>query len=257
LENAYLLQAHLEGANLTEAHLERASLGFIHLEGANLKGAHLEGAGLEQAHLEGAELHEAHLEGADLMRAHLEGADLTKAHLESKAFTSGDPDLARIRQWVERFSDTLSPADLRMAFLSAATTLGDIHLEDAKGGSVLVVDLRWGGVNLAVVDWTPFTSGKAILGDEQAARDFRLQPFSETEDTRKKSRRARAQARAADAAEQERVRLGLFKDAVRANRQLATLLRDQGLSADADHFAYRLKCLTGMCCACKADLSNS
>ncbi len=216
LEGALLREAHLEGANLTKVHLERAALRGAHLEGAfltyaQLEGAapnkaHLEGATLIEAHLEGAFLYGTHLEGANLTKAHLEGADLRRAHLESKTYTPDDADLTRIRQWAHDFPETLLPADLRLAFLDTTTALDGIHLGDAKDGTVQVADVRWGGVNLAVVDWTPFTDKKAVLGDEQAARENGPR-------------------------------------AVRANRQLATALRDQGLNEAADHFTYRAQTL--------------
>jgi hypothetical protein len=38
-------------------------------------------------------------------------------------------------------------------------------------------------------------------------------------------------------------RLELYRAAVRANRQLATALRDQGLNEDADRFGYRAQVL--------------
>jgi hypothetical protein len=129
------------------------------------------------------------------------------------------------------------------AVLDAATALDDISLGDAKGGAVQVADVRWGGVNLAVVDWTPFTGRKVILGDEQAARDFKPWPITETEELRKQPRQQRARARAEHIAMQAQERLGLYQAAVRANRQLATALRDQGMNEEADRFAYRAQVL--------------
>jgi uncharacterized protein YjbI with pentapeptide repeats len=218
--------------DLPALHLEGIVLIKAHLEGAILFGAHLEGALLGEAHLEGADLRWVHLEGAILVSAHLEGAILIDAHLEGKTYASGQADRPRIQQSAPNFPANLPPTDLRGAFLGDATALDDIHLGDAKGGTVQIADVRWGGVNLAVVDWTPFTDGKAVLGDEQAARDWKAEPFIETEGERKQTRGERAAQRAQQ-------QLALLPAAVRANRQLATALRDQGMNEEADHFAYR------------------
>jgi hypothetical protein len=202
----------------------------------------LEGAHLDGAHLEAADLFAAHLEGADLDEAHLEGAVLNEAHLEGKVYTQGDADLERIRRWATDFPAILPPADLRLTFFNPATSLGDIHLGDGTRGTIQVADVRWGGVNLAVVDWSPFTARRAFLGDEQAARNWVAQPFTET--AKPKERHARQKrARAEHAVRQHEQHLKRFQAAVRANRQLATTLRDQGMNEEADHFAYRAQVL--------------
>jgi uncharacterized protein YjbI with pentapeptide repeats len=139
----------------------------------------LERAGLVAAHLERAVLTEAHLEGATLIEAHLEGALLIQVHLEGKRMAAAD--LARIRRWVEIFPERLPPADLRLAFLNEATRFVDgSTLGTPELGYVRVADVRWGGVNLAIVDWKPFTEGEAVLGEEQTARSWQGEQFSET-----------------------------------------------------------------------------
>jgi len=118
---------HLEGADLSDAYLEGAYLSYAHLEGAVLNGtyfyradlsnAYLEGAFLEETHLEHANLHSAHLEKtycskayfgqADLSNAHLSNACLQFAHLEGtnlkSAFLGGKPmkveALQRVKKW--------------------------------------------------------------------------------------------------------------------------------------------------------------
>jgi uncharacterized protein YjbI with pentapeptide repeats len=250
LERANLSGAHLEGANLGEAHLEAAYLGGTHLEGADLNGAHLEGADLSSAHLEGADLSVAHLEGATLNGTHLEGAILSDAHLEGKTYAPAGPDHAevvRIRQWIANFPDTLLPADLRGAVLDSATSLSDITLGDVQRRAVRVADVRWGGANLAVVDWTPVIEPPtrrgqrrfAPLGDERTAWEWKPEPFTPPPARAKSSRQELRVARSTYDAAQARERLDLFRAAVRANRQLATALRDQGMNEEADHFAYR------------------
>jgi uncharacterized protein YjbI with pentapeptide repeats len=220
LEGANLSDAHLEGADLYQAHLEGASLRAAHLEGADLRAAHLEGADLRAAHLEGADLRAAHLEGADLRAAHLEGANLSAAHLEGK--TLSDADYQRIQAVKREFGITvpqqLPPANLRLAFFSEATTLNDLIVGDAHQSAYLA-DVRWGGVNLAVIPWT--TQNITILGDEATAR--------KTKDDQGKQK------------EREQ-RIREWEAAVRAYRQLAVALRAQGMNEIADIFAYRGRC---------------
>lgn len=230
LEGALLEGAHLEGAKLGVAHLEDANLSFALLEGAYLSEAHLEGASLVGASLAGANLNDAHLDGAVLRHADLSGAELFAAHLEGAKLRDAtlagkrlsDDDLARLRRWRHDFPETLAGAFLGGAFLDPVTALDEAVLGSETGGSISLADLRWGGVNLAVVDWAPVR----ILGDEaeawRAARHYE-----------------KAKADTARLPELRRELLDAFRVAVRANRQLAVALREQGLSEEADRYAYR------------------
>lgn len=175
LANADLGGARLEGATLSSADLENANLGYAHLEGANLSGAHLEDALLFDAHLEGSNLIGSHLEGAMLMHAHLEGADLMGC------------------------------------FLEAQTNLNGVTLSSREKGTVVLADVHWGDVNLAVVDW----SALSILGDESAT----LHPSGDYATPKFK--------------------LEFLKRATRAYRQLSVVLRNQGFNEEAARFAYR------------------
>lgn len=134
---------------------------------------------LSKLHLEGVDLNGAHLEGARLRGAHLEDADLREAHLEG--------------------------AGLRGTFLDSATTMQDATLY-APGAPATprVADARWGVVNLAVLDWTPFTERSALLGDEWLAHTSRPAPYQEPDKLKAAPRRERAAARAAHAAAQQR-----------------------------------------------------
>jgi hypothetical protein len=170
--------AHLEEADLYQAHLEEAACRCVHLEASRLRAARLQGAFLARAHLKAANLWEAHLDGAYLGEAHLEGAYLKEA------------------------------------FFDSATVLSAVTLGNQQNGYASMADVRWDGVNLAVVIWEPFT----MLGDESEAR-----------------RPTDAQGNLKD----EATRLGEYETAIRAYRQLAVALRDQGLSEYADRFAYR------------------
>jgi uncharacterized protein YjbI with pentapeptide repeats len=221
LSGAYLeratigMSAHLEGIDLSDAHLERTILYRTHLEGADFYRAHLEKAYLREAHLEGTDLRRAHLEGADLIGTYLEGADLRGTHLEGKVMSN--TELERIQQWKKGFPQILPPADLRLAFFDAETRLERTILGDKSFGFVSLADVHWSDVNLAVVEWSKIN----MLGDEQQARQKKYN----TGKTKEKK--------------VKHVRLSECKDAVRANRQLAVVLRDQGLNEEADHFAYR------------------
>ncbi len=184
----------------------------IHLEGADLSGAQLEESFLGGAYMEECCLEGAHLEGAHLEGAHLEGADLTGAHLEganlASASLKGMPTpadfLKRIRHWDR---EILTPANLHGAFLDSSTILEDIVLGDTQFGFVSLADLHWGGVNLSVVEWEAVT----MLGDERRARQTTW--------------------------------LFDYEAAMRANRQLASALDEQGLREAATHFAYRAEFL--------------
>ncbi|HLZ21872.1 MAG TPA: pentapeptide repeat-containing protein [Ktedonobacterales bacterium] len=240
LERALLTGAHLEGAILEGAHLEEAKLGGAHLEQANLSFGMLEGAYLPEAHLEaaslvgaslaGANLNDAHLEGAALRHTVLSGAELFAAHLEGAklrdATLAGQrlsaADLARLRRWRPDFPDTLPGAFLGGAFLDPVTSLDEAILSGDENESVSLADLHWGGVNLAVVDWVAVR----ILGDEAAA-------------WREAQHFEKAKADASRLPELRRELLEAFRIAVRANRQLAVALRDQGLSEEADRYSYR------------------
>jgi uncharacterized protein YjbI with pentapeptide repeats len=183
---------HLEEANLFETHLEGAILSKGHLERANVRRAYLEKANLHYAHLEEAFLSRAHLEGAFLRLAHLEGTILYMANLEE--------------------------VDLRNAFFNHATDVDRVILGNQARGFANLVDVRWGGVNLALVDWTPVKR----LGDEFKARQQKWSSGSMKGET---------------------TRMDELQAAVRANRQLGVMLRGQGLNEVADRFAYRAQVL--------------
>jgi len=91
-----------------------------------------------------------------------------------------------------------------------------------------------GGVNLAVIEWGEVIA--AGIGDERAAWRWKPDPFTFGTTA---SRKEKTAAREARQAKQAKERLDRFQAAVRANRQLATALRDQGMNEEADAFAYR------------------
>jgi uncharacterized protein YjbI with pentapeptide repeats len=282
LDGAVLVEAHLEGADLGKASLRQAILAGTSLEGADLTKAHLEGSTLLEAHLEaamlqgasleGATLLEAHLEGARLGGAHLEGTGLIETHLEGKAL--GGEELKRLRAWMPRFPEILPAADLRGVFLNRHTHLYGLHAGNDQYGSIALGDVHWGDVNLTTVDWTNLKR----LGDETVAGQLPIEeeegepygerglpaPVERTVDmllraqevsdvvvdyvmrsptlTNKLRERLLREGRARPETQQQLDR-ERFRAAVRANRQLAVVLRAQGLSEAADRFAYRAQVL--------------
>ena len=187
LERATLNGAQLNDAFLRSAYLEKTALHWTHLEGASLRSAHFEGASLRWASLTGAYLQEAYLQGADLHAARLQGANLRGAKLAG--------------------------ANLELAFFDSGTNIRGIDFCGSENESVSVVDLRWGDVNLAVVDWKRVI----ILGDESVARQKKRNGIMKDRLTR----------------------LNEYEAAIRANRQLAIVLQTQGINEQAARFSYR------------------
>jgi len=218
LKGVDLYNAHLEGTDLREVHLERANLSAAYLQDAYLYNAHLEDAYLSEAHLEGADLRAAHLEGADLSEADLARADLSEAHLERTDLKGAHLEQAGLRAAHLEGTDLngahLEGSNLSGAFFTSVTNLRGVHLGDEKSGFVLFAGVRWGDVDLSVVDWTQMN----ILGDEYQAR-----------------RREKGNGEAKDST----TRLEEYRTAVRANRQLAVALRGEGLNEEAARYAYR------------------
>ncbi len=183
LVGADLKGTHFEGARLGWAQMQRADLRQAYLQHASLAGTRLDGAYLFMANLEGAMLYGTHLDEAFLWKANLTGTSLRAAHMEG-------------------------------------AQLSDIQFCDEKDTLKVgprLVDVRWGTVNLSVVDW----SKMHMLGEEFEARQT-------TRDGKLKT---------------DAMRLRDYMEAVRANRQLAVTLQAQGLNEQAGAFAYRAQVL--------------
>jgi uncharacterized protein YjbI with pentapeptide repeats len=218
--------AHLEKARLDGAHLEDACLTFAHLERAECVETHLEGALLVWAHLEGATLNRAHLEGAVAFGARFEGAEITDAHFEHANLLWAD------------FSGTmlvvthLEDADLGRATFSDTTILNGSWLGSRDNGLMGLHDVRWGGADVALVRWVKERPRRRHGGGADTA------PWQ--------SASARDAASLLDGPESHDTassRLLADRRALRANRQVALLLRNQGLHEEADRFAYRAQLL--------------
>src|SRR5260221_666234 len=165
------------------------------------------------------------LRGTDLSQADLSGLPLTCMLGGLKVTdpaTDEQRNMAAVRlekahlyathlQGAHLYGAQLQGANLRETRLQGASLsraeLDGVHLNEAtlsdeKYGPAWLADVRWGEVNLAVVNWTPVK----MLGEEHLAN------LSKVVDN--------------------------YRVAVRANRQLAVILRDQGLNEEADRFAY-------------------
>jgi uncharacterized protein YjbI with pentapeptide repeats len=186
---------------------EQRDMASIHLENANLREAQLQNANLREANLQDAAFKGAQMQGANLQWADWQGAYLAEVQLQ-KAYLYG----TKLRStFLVRAQ--LQGADLQTAVLENAT-LNEITLSDETYGAALLADINWGNINLAVVDWEHVTR----LGDEQVAH------LKKDSDGKIKDKQTRVRE---------------HKEAVRANRQLAVVLRDQGLNEDAARFAFR------------------
>ncbi len=190
---------------------EQFEAALAHLEGASLVHAHLEGAFFAVAHLEDADFSSAYLQKATLKAAHLEKAWLAYTHLEEADLRSAHLEGAFLGcAYLER-------ANLSNVFFDHATQLNAVVLGDKETAVVSLVDVHWEGANLAVVKWSQMN----VLGDEYEARQKMRDGKRKTKDKLQEN----------------------YETAVRANRQLATVLQSQGLNEDAARFAYRAQAL--------------
>lgn len=204
-------------------------------EGLDLRGAILQGvylAGLPLARLHAGPTYEerartplhmrdfavARLDAADISAAHLEQASLGRVHFEEailrEVHLSG-ADLFRAHlEGATLTGAYLDGADLRFAFFDTAAYLSRVVLIADDTGPAWLAGIRWQGADLSFVDWSQLRE----VGDEYWAHQPR--------DNKGKSKSREA-------------RLEDYQVAVRTNRQLSAILRDQGLNEDANHFAYR------------------
>ncbi len=238
---------HLEGADLSGAHLGHAVLSHAHLERVNLTGAYLEQADLSEADLEQARCDNAHLEmatpsgargkGAIFYYAHMRRANLVHGEFPAAGFAGADLAEATfggadLRQADFATSDLrganmpyvqLGGADMRRCRMDATTELSGAYMGDKNCGFPIVANALWGDANVAAVNWSVDGLGlnfgevnrHVILGDETLARnppDF------------------------------GHIKAGLdygFGAAIRAYRQFAAILRNQGANEQANELMYR------------------
>ena len=195
---------------ITEEQRRRAS---IILVDADLKGVHLEGARLGWAQMQHADLRQASLQHASLFGTRLDGAYLFKANLEGARLIGTHLDEAFL------WHANLTGASLRAAHMEGAQ-LSEVQFCNEKDVFKVgphLADVRWGAVNLSVVDW----SKMHMLGEEFEAQQTIRENKPKT----------------------DAMHLRDYTEAVRANRQLAVTLQAQGLNEQAGAFAYRAQVL--------------
>ena len=160
--------------------------------------------------LEDANLKQTHLEGAILAGVHLEKADLGRTRLEGAYLIRAHLEGAGLSEV------HLERANLTGAYMERAL-LRRTYLADENHIGPRLVDIHWGDTNLAIVDWTQVK----MLDDEYRAR----------------------QKTYAGKVKDKALRISEYETAVRANRQLAVALENQGLNEDAARFAFRAQVL--------------
>jgi hypothetical protein len=169
----------------------------------------LHGIDLSQAALNATNLSGADLRGARLSGALLRGAILSDTYLYQVDLSGTYLRFATLSGAFLREAD-LRGADLRSVRMDVGTVLFGAALD----AGTRLADVLWNGVPLTRIDWEQVRE----LGDQRVART----PYD-------------SEGRKKDAA----TRLQEYQGAVLAYRQLATVLRSEGLSEPADRFAYR------------------
>ncbi len=189
-------------------HLEDANLNSTHLEGAELSSAYLQNADISLAHVDNSRIVYAHMENSNIVRTSLKQADLIWSHLEGVSIKLSHLEGANL------FGTHLQGAELFGVFFDAETWLNSISIADKQHGPIFLYHIHWGDANLSLVDWSSLLK----LGNESIARQSR------TEEGKLKT---------------EQKRLQEYMIAERAYRQLAVVLRNQGINEDAARFVYR------------------
>lgn len=193
--------AQIQHANFSSANLWRAMLSMAYLEETKFDMTKLQEANLKYARLNGASFIGAVITGADVSEAQLEKANLNSANLEGTFFNRSH--LVRV--------------DLRNAVLKG-THLNHSVLGDKHGTGPRLADAQWDTMNLSVVDW----SQVRMLDDEFEVRQKPKNAIFSRNDPLGK-----------------RMKIEDHQAAVRANRQLAVALHNQGMNEDAARFTYR------------------
>ncbi|MGO8948935.1 MAG: pentapeptide repeat-containing protein [Ktedonobacterales bacterium] len=205
-----LAAIQLKGANLFGCHLEGALLRRAQMQGALVRRTYLQEAVLGGTHLEGATIRGANLRGAFLSGVHLEGVETLTLRPPNQWIVEVRP-LTRITK--RAFPSRLPPANLRLSSFDEETIIRDFILGDENLGYAWLSDVNWGNVNVSDIAWGELKQ----CGEEYSARHKKT--FEGALKTKER-------------------RLSDYSRAVKANRQLATMLRGQGLTENADYFTY-------------------
>jgi hypothetical protein len=274
-ERANFHLARLEGANFTRsilwgAHFEFADLTRASFQNSRLTSAKLQGVGATQANFRDAYLASVSFNGAWLDGADLRGANFEREwwniRLPATDLGPGQVPRSCVDQLNQLASPDKVPSRLEVAVLSRVkfdsdTTLANVIIGDHEE-SIALVDARFNGVGLTQIEWP-----RSPLADERRG-SFRGSPymlvdpeFEELAEARlqqvlreqkwwnrlrvrvvevfkRPSQRERAM-RANRRQEDRRWNSDRAAIAARANRQLATVLREQGLVEIADYYSFR------------------
>jgi hypothetical protein len=196
-------------------------------EGLDLRGVDLEGADLSRLPLAcmrgGLTKRErpgglSEKEWEDLCKqasVHLKEAQLEGAMLQNAHLMKADLDTAHL-EGARLFRADLTGANLRYAYLDRTCNLDSIDLNEAK-----LADVRWGDVNLGLVAWERVEK----LGDDLEASRQKIPARNDPDEGKKNDC------------------LRTYRRAIRANRQIATILRGQGWDEVADKLDYRARIL--------------
>lgn len=183
----------------------------LDLRGADLKGIDLQRLPLSQLRggLSGEEWRNSGEDEHKNAAIHLEDANLRRTDLQAASLRGAhlqgaDLQYANLGQTALRSAD-LTSSDLRSAFLDRGTCLDNVHLEGA-----LLADVSWYHTNLAKVNWPERLGDEHQTSNRQAPQEERWKGY---------------------------------EAAIRANRQLALVLRMQGVNQYANRFAYRAQVL--------------
>ena len=211
-----LSQRDRAGLDLRGANLKGVDLSYLPLSGliGGLRWREWHNATVEQRekaalHLEDAYLQETHFEGAILRSAHFLGANLRYAHFQSAHLRYAHFEEASLRHV------DLTYANMGGAFFDDASQLEHAVFSNAREDCVILGSVHWNDVDLSGIDW----SSVKILGDERIVY----------EDTRGNNGKTKDKIKL----------LSDLNDAVRAYRQLSVVLQSQGLTDEANRFAYR------------------
>ena len=211
--------ADLRGIDLSRLPLTRMIGGLGMVEGRTIHTHHrkeaavtLDEANLRQAHLEGAVLYDVLLRGVGLTGAFLQKVEARWARMEGSRMRGVHLERADLRrahlEGTTLAEAYLSGTDLRSAFFDSASSLTTLGSKEA---TALVSGTHWDGVDLTRIDW----SEVMVLEDEKSAK--------------KQTNRG--------------LQLARLHEAMRAYRNLAIELREQGLDDVAARFTYRAQVL--------------
>ncbi len=166
--------------------------------------------------------HYPHFEGCTFLFTNFKQATLTGAHFERAILRFTDFEQARLAS--AHFEGTdfheahFEGANLTETFFDSMTRLYGVVLNNNEHGALSLADVHWGDVNVAMIDWSSISE----LGDERIAKQQKTADGKQEDNT---------------------MQLAGYLKAVRAYRQLAVVLRNQGLNEEAARFTYRAQML--------------